>query len=171
MPVALRTSVEAMRASPMSVTTIISGGQTGADRGGLEAAMALGLAHGGCCPRGRRAEDGVVPARYRLVEDDTSAYWSRTRRNVLAADATVVFTRGAPRGGSRLTIVFAEQAQRPWLHLELDHVATTPAAAAKRLRAWLAANRVRVLNVAGERESTAPGIAATVERFLRRALG
>lgn len=48
------------------VRKIISGGQTGVDRGALEAAIALGILHGGYCPRGRRAEDGVIPDRYRL---------------------------------------------------------------------------------------------------------
>jgi len=45
---------------------IISGGQTGADRGGLDAAIMLGIKHGGSCPAGRRAEDGGIPLRYRM---------------------------------------------------------------------------------------------------------
>jgi len=50
------------------IERIISGGQTGADRGGLDAAIALGLRHGGWCPKDRAAEDGVVPARYEVRE-------------------------------------------------------------------------------------------------------
>ena len=42
---------------------IISGGPTGVDRAALEVGLALGLAVGGRCPKGRRAEDGVIPAR------------------------------------------------------------------------------------------------------------
>jgi Circularly permutated YpsA SLOG family len=37
---------------------IISGGQTGADRAGLDFAIEQGLEHGGYVPRGRKAEDG-----------------------------------------------------------------------------------------------------------------
>jgi len=43
---------------------IESGGQTGVDRAGLEAAIALGLPYGGWVPKGRLAEDGAVPPRY-----------------------------------------------------------------------------------------------------------
>ena len=43
----------------MSLTQIISGGQTGVDRGALDAAIELGIDHGGVCPRGRLAEDGI----------------------------------------------------------------------------------------------------------------
>lgn len=56
------------------VEKIISGGQTGADRGGLDAAIALGIPHGGWCPKGRRAEDGKVPKRYRLRETSGANY-------------------------------------------------------------------------------------------------
>jgi hypothetical protein len=67
------------------VERIISGGQTGADRGGLTAAIKLGIPHGGWCPKGRRAEDGQVPACYHLEETGSSSYQARTKRNVLEA--------------------------------------------------------------------------------------
>ena len=41
---------------------IVSGGQTGVDRGALQAAMALGLDWGGWAPKGWRAENGPIPA-------------------------------------------------------------------------------------------------------------
>ena len=44
------------------IAKIVSGGQTGADRGGLDAAILLGVPHGGWCPKGRKSEDGVIPA-------------------------------------------------------------------------------------------------------------
>jgi len=90
----------------MPVTKIISGGQTGADRGGLEAAIRCNVPHGGWCPHGRQAEDGVVPEKYRLREMDSPEYQARTEANVLDADATVIFTQGAPTGGSFETIEF-----------------------------------------------------------------
>jgi hypothetical protein len=67
---------------------VISGGQTGADRAGLDFAMAQGIAHGGWCPRGRLAEDGTIPARYQLEETPEADYAQRTEWNVRDADGT-----------------------------------------------------------------------------------
>ena len=72
------------------ITKIISGGQTGADRGGLDAAMHCDWPHGGWCPKGRKAEDGVIPVEYHLTEMLTSAYLPRTQANVIDSDATVI---------------------------------------------------------------------------------
>src|SRR5687768_1765349 len=71
---------------------IISGGQTGADRAALDFAIAHGLGHGGWCPRGRRAEDGPIPDRYRLRETAEADYAVRTRENVMDSDATLIFS-------------------------------------------------------------------------------
>ena len=149
----------------MKLERIVSGGQTGADRGGLDAAIDLGLEHGGFCPKGRRAEDGAVPARYRLVETASADYAVRTRKNVDASDATVVFTRGAPTGGSALTAAYAKERGRPLLLVDL---ATTSARRAQSLvRRFLVESGARTLNVAGTRESGAPGIADEVRRIVR----
>ncbi|MBT8492676.1 MAG: putative molybdenum carrier protein [Deltaproteobacteria bacterium] len=67
---------------------IISGGQTGVDRGALDAALDSGFACGGVCPRGRRAEDGRIDDRYPLEEHHSPRYPQRTEANVVAADAT-----------------------------------------------------------------------------------
>jgi hypothetical protein len=147
---------------PVQVTRIVSGGQTGADRGGLDAAIELGIEHGGWCPRGRRAEDGTIPARYRLTETDSDRYDVRTERNVVDSDGTSVFTRGAPTGGSALTVALARRHGCPLLCVDLD-AEPNPA---PRVRAWLAAEKIRVLNVAGTRESGCPGLAADVRAVL-----
>ena len=72
--------------------TIYSGGQTGADRAALDWAISENIPHGGWCPRGRKAENGRIPARYQLQETVSTGYAERTERNVMEADATVVFT-------------------------------------------------------------------------------
>jgi len=74
------------------ITKIISGGQTGADRGGLDAAIHCGLPHGGWCPKGRKAEDGLIPSKYQHKEMESSGYLPRTQANVFDSDATVIFT-------------------------------------------------------------------------------
>ena len=53
---------------------IISGGQTGADRAGLDFAIQAGLEHGGYVPKGRKAEDGRIDDRYQLIELSSSSY-------------------------------------------------------------------------------------------------
>jgi hypothetical protein len=153
----------------MSITRIVSGGQTGADRGGLDAAIASGVAHGGWCPKGRLAEDGVIPERYRLTETAEVAAEGRTRKNVTDSDGTVLFTHGEARGGSLLTLQYAEQIGKPLLHLDVAGV--TEVEAATRLRDWAHTHEIVTLNVAGERESEAPGIHAWVRNVLERVLG
>ena len=144
---------------------IVSGGQTGADRAALDVALELGLEAGGWVPRGRRAEDGVIPDRYPVREGQSEAYAERTRLNVRDSDATLVLTRGAPEGGTARTIQIAENMARPLLVVDLDDAAD-PAAG----RAWLAEAAPGVLNVAGPRESTAPGIHGQAADYLRQLL-
>ena len=91
-----------------NITQIISGGQTGADRGGLDAAMALGIPHGGWCPKGRLAEAGRIPDKYNLQETSTKNYLQRTERNVIDSTATILFCYGKPTGGSARTVSFAK---------------------------------------------------------------
>lgn len=146
---------------------IISGGQTGADRAGLDVAIELGISFGGACPKGRRAEDGVIPPRYSLTELSTASYPQRTRRNVDDADATVVFTlAAAATGGSEQTIAYAARAGKPVLHVSRDGTRGTPAA----LHAFLNQVRARTLNVAGSRESKEPGVHAWTCSVLREVL-
>ncbi len=150
------------------IERIISGGQTGADRGALDAAIDLGIRHGGFCPKGRRAEDGTIPERYELEETESADYAERTRKNVEAADATVVFARGKPKGGSALTVSLAEAAHKPVL--AIDRNAESPFGACLLLDAFLTRVRPRVLNVAGTRESEAPGLAKDVREIMQRVL-
>lgn len=97
---------------------IISGGQTGVDRAALEWALANGVPHGGWCPRGRLAEDGVIPSQFQLRETESEDYTTRTRRNVQEADATVIFSaRKTMTGGTAQTAEFAKERGKPLLQL------------------------------------------------------
>src|SRR5438552_18876277 len=90
---------------PVDAPLVIhSGGQTGVDRAALDVALELGLPCGGWCPKGRRAEDGPIPARYPLIETSSPFYPQRTKRNVLDSDGTLILTFGCPTGGTALTI-------------------------------------------------------------------
>jgi hypothetical protein len=149
------------------IERVISGGQTGVDRAALDVAMELGTACGGWCPRGRRAEDGRIPDRYPLRETPSAGYAQRTEWNVGAADATLVLHRGRLRGGTALTVALARRLGKPWLAVDL---AAGPADVGAG-RAWLDERRVAALNVAGPRESLAPGIAEQARAVLRAVLG
>lgn len=149
------------------IERIVSGGQSGADRGALDAALALGIGHGGYCPLGRRAEDGPIAARYQLTELSSPDYAVRTERNVVESDGTVLITEGKPTGGSALTRAMARKHRRPFLHLDLaagpGHGDAEPASL---LRNWLRTHSIRILNVAGSRESKCPGIADKVRHLV-----
>ncbi|OVE76230.1 hypothetical protein BVX97_02260 [bacterium E08(2017)] len=152
------------------IKKIVSGGQTGADRGGLDAAMDAGVPHGGWCPKGRLAEDGPIPARYQLQEMETSSYIHRTEANVVDSDATVVLCFGEPTGGSLHTVELCEQHGKPCLILDLKVLGDD--LAADDIIMWLREVRTTddgprttegvVLNVAGSRESKDAGLADRV---------
>lgn len=144
---------------------IISGGQTGVDRAALDVALALGLAVGGWCPQGRRAEDGRIPDRYPLVETPEPDYETRTCHNVEESDGTLILNRGVLDGGTALTAGHARQVGKPCLIVALE-AGIEPAA----FRDWLAAHHIQVLNVAGPRESQRPGVYAAAVRSLETLL-
>jgi predicted Rossmann-fold nucleotide-binding protein len=139
------------------IERIISGGQTGADRAALDAAIDCGTPHGGWCPAGRIASDGTIPEDYNLRETEESTYPPRTERNVKEADATVVFMRGPGISpGSKLTIGLCEKHKKPFT---IVNVAITGTEDAAMLIKYLVQEyKVRTLNVAGSRENKSPGI-------------
>jgi DNA-binding transcriptional ArsR family regulator len=153
------------------VAKVVSGGQTGADRAALDAAIACGVPHGGWCPKGRLAEDGRIPERYELQEMETGNYAARTLANVDAADLTLIFSHGPLSGGSLLTQQFAEKAGKPCVHIDLNECFRSPVAGCsdapvvfQRLEEMFSAlgscrrGDGLVLNVAGPRASGDPGI-------------
>ena len=140
---------------------ILCGGQTGVDRAALDVGLALGLAVGGWCPRGRRAEDGRIPDRYPLVETPERNYQTRTRRNIEDSDGTLILNLGTLDGGTALTAAHARQIGKPCLVVALEE-GIEPAT----FRDWLAAHSITVLNIAGPRESKRPGVYAAAMRCL-----
>lgn len=155
-----------MRVAPR--LTIVSGGQSGVDRGALDAALAAGIPCGGWCPAGRVAEDGTIPGRYPLRELPGAGYVERTLRNVLDSDATLVICYGEPEGGTRQTLEFCERRSKP--RLVIDAAVTAPQEAAQQVAAFIRAQGVRVLNVAGPRASKQPGAHAYAHDLLAHAL-
>lgn len=145
--------------------TIISGGQTGVDRAALDFAIAHDCPHGGWCPRGRRAEDGVLDARYQLIETESRNYRQRTRRNVVDSDATLILNMGKLEGGSLATLNFAAHYEKPVEVVALDGEDLEGEAA--RVCAWLTTNAIGKLNLAGPRASKQPDVYRRAKEFLR----
>ena len=155
---------------PLRVQRIVSGGQTGVDRAALEVARRAGIAIGGWCPAGGWAEDLTEPPGLLEVFPELHATPSadpreRTRWNVRDSDATLVLVRqGVTSPGTALTLEIIEELGRP-------HLVADVTDADKVLR-WVAGlGEDAVLNVAGPRESQAPGIQAQAAALLAAVLG
>jgi Circularly permutated YpsA SLOG family len=119
-------------------------------------------------PKGRAAEDGPLPGRYRVRETPSEDRAERTERNVADSDATLLISHGPLTGGSELTRTIAAELGKPVLHVELSKLNASEAA--DRIARWLGALGCRTLNVAGPRASEEAGIHAAASAVLRRAL-
>lgn len=146
---------------------IISGGQTGADRAGLDAALAVGLETGGWMPKGFLAQDGLHPEfaeKYGIREHTSSQYPPRTACNVKDADATIRIATDWGSPGEKLTLKFIRQYDK--LSYDISpNGQKTPAD----LVIWLQVNRIKMLNIAGNSERTSPGIYKFAFGFLATA--
>jgi len=129
---------------------VISGGQTGVDRAGLDAAMEAGIPTGGFCPQGRKAEDGIIPSKYLLEELNSTAYAKRTEKNVLVSDGTLILNKGELSQGTKATHDFTVKHLKPCLVVQLD---ATPTIEPAQVVRWILGQQLSVLNVAGPRES------------------
>ena len=144
------------------ISQVRSGGQTGADRGGLDAAREAGVPICGWCPPGGLAEDfpeapGLMKLYPELQEGHAPGYVERTAWNVRDAHATLIVSPGGlePLSGTEMTKIFAERFGRPVLVLEGDNIEDDAAT----VLGWLRGLDMLglTLNVAGPRESKMPG--------------
>ncbi len=156
----------------MLISKIVSGGQTGVDRGALEAALEMGFPYGGLIPKGRLAEDGIVPEKFTKMEvAPRKDYLFRTEWNVTHSDATLLIARKNFEPGARVTDLTGGTLQtgkfcrvhcKPSFVLMSQDVSATIE--------WLKrlGKEEIVLNVAGPRESKAQGIQLSTKAFVRR---
>ena len=147
------------------VLKVISGGQTGADQGGLKGGKLMGLITGGCAPRNYTTEDGLnidLKDEYNLMETVSAGYKMRTFKNIVESDGTIIFGRiSSP--GSKLTKRVADINDKPvFLVQHPENVGKYKTSLLK----WLAANNIKILNVAGNRESVNKGIGKLTMYFL-----
>ena len=149
------------------LVAIVSGGQAGADRGGLQAAIDLDLGWGGWAPAGWRAEDGEIPLVYRdrMKCTSSSDYGMRTRLNVQDSDGTLIVSFAEElTGGSEFTQKTCERSDKSHLHLVLPDRGRcqVPDEVRAGILEWIEKARISVLNVAGPRESKEPGLQQAV---------
>lgn len=148
----------------MILDLVISGGQTGADQAGWRAAKAAGIPTGGAMPKGFLTEEGSRPefAKEFNAHDLARAdYPARTRENVGRAHGTLWIGYSNTPGG-RLTAKICREMGKPLcLIAKADGFLT-----AKEVADWILDNQLRIINVAGNRESKFPGIGAAVQIFL-----
>src|ERR1700678_1456456 len=98
----------------MALSKIVSGGQTGVDRGALDAALAAGFPCGGWCPADRRAEDGPIPDRYPLRALAGGREKDRTRQNVQDSDGTAILFHESLTGGTLVTRNLCVREKKPF---------------------------------------------------------
>lgn len=147
---------------------IVSGGQTGSDRGALMAALDRGMPCGGWCPADRKAEDGEVPAFFPVRELPDADYDKRTLRNVMDSDAVCIvrFTELDP--GSKLAAAACRRENKPYLYLDAHDIDTETAATL--LFDFVREHDVDVLNVSGPRASLHPAAESWTRAAVREFL-
>jgi Circularly permutated YpsA SLOG family len=146
---------------------IVSGGQTGADRAALDWAVANQIPHGGWCPKGRKAEDGIIASCYNLAETRSSEYSERTQWNVRDSDGTVVFSICEEIfAGTLLTVELAKKTEKPYIHI---HRKLKYGNITNQFQLFLLKFEIVNLNVAGSRASDEPEVYQFVMEILDRA--
>jgi hypothetical protein len=122
------------------------------------------IPHGGWCPKGRKAEDGPIEAKYVLIETPSPNYIQRTGVEHTGHRRHRYFLLGLT-GGSKKTVAFAIKHKKPWLHICRDGQYD----AAESLHRFISDHRIEILNAAGSRASKEPQIAAFVKEVLEEA--
>lgn len=148
-----------------TIAAVRSGGQSGADRGAMDAALACGVPVVGWCPAGGWAEDfpeppGVMALYPNMVETPSREPIQRTEWNIRDSTCTMVF-RASDRGvspGTEAGNVFNEVYGVPCFDFQLGDEGTY-AQQVDCAFAWLCELGGNiVIGIGGPRESEYPGM-------------
>lgn len=161
------------------IKEIISGGQTGVDQAALEAAINAGIPYSGNCPKGRIAENGIIPIKFKNLKEITGEFKSekenydaRTKKNIEDSDGTLIFVPKIPlpskiTDGTLLTINEVKEQKKPFLLIDLSKNQDINIA---QIIDWIDHNQISKLNIAGPRESSSPGINRLAFDFITKTL-
>jgi hypothetical protein len=156
----------------VTLRKIISGGQTGADQGALAAAKILGIDTGGWMPQGFRTQTFPRPEFrdiYGMFEHTRREYPPRTAANVRWGTATLIF--GNPTSlGCKLTERLCKKHRRPVRIVHWRSGWSIDRTVEAMFREWVIDRGIDILNVAGNREESQPGIHVACRDFLVAAL-
>jgi len=147
----------------VGIKKVISGGQTGADEGGLIAAKKAGIETGGWMPPGFLTESGPRPDfadLYNIKEHERRGYPPRTEANVKDSDGTIRIANNFSSAGERCTLNAIKWYNKPYIDVGKATVLEVVD--------WVKENKIEVLNVAGNRESVAKGICQRTQDFLEQ---
>lgn len=142
--------MKSQRNSPV----IYSGGQTGVDRAALDFALCNDISCAGWCPQYRMAEDGLINFRYPLRQVHSANHNLRTELNVIDCDGTLIIVFDEMDKGTMVTCDFTRLYDKPLFVWAMNNKTNDP----KKFRRWLNQHSINHLNIAGPRESFAPGI-------------
>ena len=143
---------------------IISGGQTGADRAGLQIAKLLGYTTGGWAPKGYKTLDGPdisLKTLYGLEEHKSEKYPPRTFKNVKESDGTIRFAYTFNSPGEKCTLKALKKYHKPYKDVDIKYIVEP-----KEIADWIIKNKIKVLNIAGNSEKTCKGIYNFVFAYL-----
>ena len=133
---------------------IVTGGQTGVDRAAFDVALELNLPTRGWVPLDRDSEDGKINEKYPTQETETKDPALRTELNAYDSDATLVISCGIPKDGTGLTEEVARLYDKPIFTIDIDQEVTSDHI--DQFRNWIESKNIRILNIAGPRESHRP---------------
>lgn len=156
----------------MSITKIASGGQTGAERGALDAAIEINIPHGGWCPKGRLAEDGIIPEKYQLMETDFCDSQDNTEQNIVESHFTLLFSCRDVSERLEHVIDLCEKHGKEFLLIDMEESGDDEMM--EEILAIMAHSDLKnkyppdfpVINVVGTEESKAPGIQGRVKKIM-----
>lgn len=135
----------------MHLRKVISGGQTGADEAGLEAAYMYGFETGGHAPKYYRTADGPnleLKTRYGLEQDSSEDYPPRTLKNVQNSDATIRLAHNFKSRGEVLTLKYISKEAKPYFDVDINSPKDP-----RELALWIHRNKFEVINIAGNTET------------------
>lgn len=143
---------------------VISGGQTGADIGGVRAAKDSGLETGGWLPNGCITLQGPRPEylqEFGMQEHLKKGYPPRTEANVKDSDGTIRFASNFSSAGEKCTLRAIKWFNKPYFDVNINSPPPK-----EEVILWLKENGINTLNVAGNSEETSPGIEDFVYNYL-----